>query len=347
MRPPRRPSDARSGASSSSAAAASASAAGSSGGTTQCGTRAGGRPSRAPSTSVTTTGRPQAIASSGASAMPSQRDGRTTRSAARYQGAASATVPVNSTDAGARAVSRARSGPSPTRTSRAPGTRASTDSQALSRTSWPFCRHSRPTQTTSGAWGPTPWSRRTPAASSEASADGPADGPADGSADGPARSMPFGITVQGPRSPARVPRSRSASLTHTVRAVQRAAHRSQPSARSAAAPPTASNDQACGWNTVGIRPRTASRPARPALALCACTRSGRTSSTTRTSRRTSSTSAGPGERVDGQCRTSAPSARSRSARPRRGRRPRRAVRRRAEPASGPPPPGRPRRPPVG
>ncbi|MGX1513687.1 hypothetical protein RKD44_004975 [Streptomyces collinus] len=277
------------------------------GGTRQCGTSAVGRPSRAPSTSVTTTGRRQAIASSGASAMPSQRDGRTTRSAARYQAAASPTAPVNSTDTGARAASRARSGPSPTRTSRASGTRARTDFQASSRTSCPFCRHSRPTQTTSGVSAAKPCRRRGPAGSSW-----PYPG---ASAWKRTRSTPFGTTDQGPRSPARTPRSRSASLTHTVRAVHRPDHRSQPSARRAADPPTASNDQACGWNTVGIRPRTASRPARPALALCACTRSGRTSSITRHSRRTSATSAGPGERVAGQCRTSAPSARSRSARP--------------------------------
>ena len=74
---------------------------------------------------------------------------------------------------------------------------------------------------------------------------------------------------------------------HTSRAAQRAPNRSQFRARAATAPPTASKDQACGWNTVGIRPRTASRPASPAFALCACTNAGRTSSTTRASRRTS------------------------------------------------------------
>lgn len=127
-------------------------------------------------------------------------------------------------------------------------------------------------------------------------------------------SIPLGMTLQRPRTPARSPVVRSASLTHTVRVAQRAPHRSQPTASAAVTPPTASNDQACGWNTVGIRPRTASRPARPAFALCACTRSGRTSATTRASRRTSETSAGPGDRVARHSRTSAPSALTSSAR---------------------------------
>ncbi len=89
-------------------------------------------------------------------------------------------------------------------------------------------------------------------------------------------SMPLGTTVHRPRIPAFTPVSRSASLTQITREAQRAAHRSQRRASAAVLPPTASNDQACGWNTVGTRPRTASRPASPAFALCACTRSGRT-----------------------------------------------------------------------
>ncbi|CAM5339775.1 hypothetical protein SHIRM173S_12070 [Streptomyces hirsutus] len=121
--------------------------------------------------------------------------------------------------------------------------------------------------------------------------------------------MPLGMTVHRPVIPACTPVARSASLTHTTRVAQRAPHRSHPSASAAVTPPTASNDQACGWKTVGIRPRTASRPASPAFALCACTRSGRTSSITRARCRTSRTSDGPGDRVDRQFRTCAPSAR--------------------------------------
>ncbi len=235
------------------------------------------------------------MASSGASAMPSQREGSTTRSAAWYQGAASVTAPVNSTDFGALARSGPPSGPSPTSTRRAPGTRSTTVVQARSSRSCPFCRHSRPTHTTSGAAGST--SGSSPARTVPTAAGWKRSG-----------SMPLGITVYRPWIPARTPVSRSASLTHTTRAAQRAALRSQLSASAAMPPPTASNDQACGWNTVGIRPRSASRPARPALALCACTRSGRTSSISRLSSRTSRTSVGPGVRVADQARTLAPSA---------------------------------------
>ncbi|MDF9808578.1 hypothetical protein M2436_007125 [Streptomyces sp. HB372] len=73
-------------------------------------------------------------------------------------------------------------------------------------------------------------------------------------------------------------------------------------------PPTASNDQACGWNTVGTRPRTAIRPASPALALWACTTCGRLARTIRRAAATSPASRGPGARVTDQSWTSAPAA---------------------------------------
>lgn len=111
------------------------------------------------------------------------------------------------------------------------------------------------------------------------------------------------------RPAALVPVVHSASLTHATRWAQRAPHRSQRGARAAAAPPTASNDHACGWNTVGMRPRTTSRAAGPALALCACTSSGRTSSISRASRRISPAGPGPGDRPARHSRASAPRSR--------------------------------------
>lgn len=237
--------------------------------------------------------------------MPSQRDGRTTRSAAAYQGAVSRTAPAKSTEGGAPARSRAASGPSPTSTRRASGTSWRTRGQARSRMSCPFCRQSRPTHTTRGVCGGS-WASRGSAARAAAVGASP---PASTSA-GRKRSTstPLWTTDQGARTPARSPRSRSASLTQTTRAVQRAASRSQPRARAAVVPPTASKDQACGWNTVGIRPRTARRPAKPAFALCACTTSGRIRPTSSATRRISAGSANPGSRVACQTAVSAPSA---------------------------------------
>ena len=105
-----------------------------------------------PLTSVATTLRAQAMASSGTSAMPSQRDGTTTTSAAAIQSGTSVRAPANSTPATPSASrSRARrSGPSPTRTSCASGTRARTSGQSASRSCWPFCTVSAPTQSTIG-----------------------------------------------------------------------------------------------------------------------------------------------------------------------------------------------------
>ncbi len=193
----------------------------------------GGRLSRAPSTSVRSTGRPEAMASSGARAMPSQRDGRTARSAARYQGAASATAPAKTTDGGAVPRSASADGPSPTSTSRACGTRSATAGQPCSSTSWPFCRHSRPTHTTTGAVAATPGSSAARSAPEAAPANRPV-------------STPLWTTVQEARTPACTPLRRSASLTQITRSVQRAAQRSQRRASRAVTPSTASNDQACG-----------------------------------------------------------------------------------------------------
>lgn len=152
-----RPSSDRSAGSPSSAVSAVARAGGSSGGTRQWGRCPGGRLSLAPATSVSRTGTPQAMASRGASAIPSQREGRTRRSAAWIQGRTSAVAPANSTSAGAERRSSSPYGPSPTRTSRAPG--AAVVRQARSSTSWPFCLLSRPTHTASGTSAGTP-SRR-------------------------------------------------------------------------------------------------------------------------------------------------------------------------------------------
>ncbi len=110
----------------------------------------GGTVSRAPVTSVITTLRPLEPASSGTSAIPSQRDGATTTSAAAYQSRGSAALPTSDTPSPASAASRSRHGPSPTSTRPEPGTALRTAGHALSRTSCPFCWLSRPTHTASG-----------------------------------------------------------------------------------------------------------------------------------------------------------------------------------------------------
>lgn len=155
--------------------------------------------------------------------MPSQRDGRTTTSAARYQGTVSSTAPVNRTEGPAAARRASPSGPSPTRTSRAVGTSASTEGQAASRTSCPFWRQSRPTQTTVGAGSP--------------------GGP---SLANRAVSTPLWMTDQSAATPAASPVRRSASLTQTIRSAHRAPNRSQRRATAAVVPSTAAKDQACG-----------------------------------------------------------------------------------------------------
>lgn len=128
------------------------------------------------------------------------------------------------------------------------------------------------------------------------------------------RSTPLGMTSQRAVIPARSPVARSASLTQTTREAQRAPRRSHSRASRAVGPSTASKDQACGWNTVGTRPRTARRAASPALALCAWTRVGRTCATSRARPRTSRAMPGPGERVACHGRTSQPMRRSDPAR---------------------------------
>ena len=87
-----------------------------------------------PSTRVATTLRPLAIASIGASAAPSYADGSTTTLAAASQRGTSVRTPTKRTPSSdlARARSSASSGPSPTSTSWAPGTRAVTLGQARS-----------------------------------------------------------------------------------------------------------------------------------------------------------------------------------------------------------------------
>lgn len=185
-------------------------------------------------------------------------------------------------------------GPSPTRTSRA--SRARGRSQARSRTSWPFCRLSRPTHTTRGASAGTPSSRARPARAEAAPPPGRKR----------PRSMPLWITDQRAAIPARSPARRSDSLTQRMRSLQRAPKRSHAMAIPAARPSRASNDQACGWNTVGTRPRTASRPTSPALALWAWITSGAQARTSRAAVVTSRPSRGPGTRSAGQAHTRAP-----------------------------------------
>lgn len=116
-----------------------------------------------------------------------------------------------------------------------------------------------------------------------------------------------------------MPSVRSWTETQSSRCAQRVAYRSQRRVAAASAPSTAAKDQACGWKTVGTAPRTASRPASPALALCRWSMSGAAARTIRRSRQTSAAVAGPGERPAGQSWTSAPTAAASSAsRPPRG-----------------------------
>ena len=78
-------------------------------------------------------------------------------------------------------------------------------------------------------------------------------------------STPFVITAYRPDTPRFTPRSRSAALTQRMTSAQRAPSLSHSSAARPAYPAAASNDQECGWKTVGIRRRTVSRPQSPAF----------------------------------------------------------------------------------
>ena len=98
--------------------------------------------------------------------------------------------------------------------------------------------------------------------------------------------MPLGITVVGAWMLRLSPSWRSVVLTQTSSVAHRAAYRSQRSEAPWTPLRAARKDQACGWKTVGIRFRTTSRPASPALPLCRCTTSGPISLTIRFSRTT-------------------------------------------------------------
>ena len=192
---------------------------GSPGGTRQRGARPGGRLSRAPS-DVRHHHRPPArhrLQRRQRHALPARRQddqvgGLVPGHGCRRRPPRTARTP------GARARSRSWSGPSPTSTSRAPGhPPRARPPRPRSRTSCPFCRHSRPTHTTSGA----------------ARIDRPGSSARPYGLDG-GRVEALGVDAVGDRrSSARRPRratpvARSASLTHTTRDAQRAPHRSQP-----------------------------------------------------------------------------------------------------------------------
>jgi hypothetical protein len=73
------------------------------------------------------------------------------------------------------------------------------------------------------------------------------------------------MTAQRALIPAAAPSAASPSLTQTRASTQRAANRSHATTTRRSPPVAASNDQPCGWKTVGILRRSASRPARPEL----------------------------------------------------------------------------------